>query len=402
MAVQKSHLRTFWPINGTPYIFCEVRKALNATHPPLQVRYSNLIIDLRKGRCILRVDWQDMQAVPNSGRQNSRQTENKGVLVDRDELNLIYEQISRFESSSFSRREEEKKNSNSYMKKRRDLWRIDLHGGAQKIENPPDYLIQNQSSYRCLNYSSLVAIASDRLIQYQLNGNDLQASEDWVEIGDALVSLCDLPNQGYLFSNTRKGVVVFLQAKEPRVRTFPIQSLIADLPAPPREGTPWETFSRLSWQMIPLSVSGNSTLLAYLQMPGFPIFEIHLDRLSRGTGKEIFSFLGFSPSCRPFLSMRDNRAIFFTNSLVRRGHERSTNVPLFVLEKQANGWPTEGGFVFQPQSIPLPASIQRISEIPIDDEFLLAFGNNRFWCIQADGSSVRPIYPRSGSYHRRR
>ena len=402
MVKQKSHLRAFWPIQGTPYVFCELQKSYRVNSSPAQTRFSNLVIDVRAGKCVLRIDWQNLNPRLNSGSQSSRTTEYKGLLLDRDQFSLIYEQIFRYDSSQFQRMKDSKAKKNATFRKKKDLWRIDLSGEAKKLENAPDFFIQNQSSYRCLNFSNLISVSTNRLRQYQLTDEGLQQCGGWDEIGDSLMQLCGLPNRGFLFSNTRKGMVVFLLPDEPKVRRFAIKTLFADLPAPPRDITPWEQLSSLSWQLVPLSIRRGSSILAYFQMPGFPIFEIHMDRLSDGKTNEVFSFLGFSPTCRPFVSMHDNQTILFTNSLVRRGNDLSTGVPIFALEKGKKGWPTEYGFVFQPESIPLPASIQRICEIPIDDEYLLAYGHDSFWAVRADGGVVKPVYPRSGPYRRRR
>lgn len=402
MAFAKSHLRSFWPIHGTPYIFCDIRKNLSSGNRFVHTKFTNLIIDIRQGKCLMRVDWQNLNPTDNSGNSASRSTEYKGIIHTSDQLSLIYEQIFRYDSSQFRRETRAQSGNSTPYKKKKDLWRIGLAGDIRKLDEAPDLFIQNQSSHRCLNFSSLVAISSNRLIQYQLQGNGLQQNDDWNEIGDSLMHLCSLPNQGYLFSNVRKGTVVFLQSNEPKVRSFPVKSIFAHLPAPPHSQKPWEQFSSTSWQLIPLSVCNESPLLAYFQMPGFPIFEIHLDRLQTGTERDVFNFLGFSPSCRPFVSMRGNKTILFTNSLVRRGNELCTDVPIFALEKEPQGWPAEYGFVFQPESISLPASIQRICEIPIDDEYLLGYGLDTFWGIRLDGSVVKPIFPRSGPFRKRR
>jgi hypothetical protein len=402
MPLAKSHLRSFWPIHGTPYVFCDIRKTLGASSRYVQTRFTNLIIDIRQGKCLMRVEWQNLNPTNSAEGAASRSTEYKGIILDRDCMSLIYEQVFRFDSSRFRRENQKSAGAASSYRKKKDIWRIGLSGDAQKLNDPPEHFIHNQSSYRCLNFSSLVAVSSNRLMQYQLQGNELQQSDGWDEIGDSLMQLCSLPNQGYLFSNTRKGTVVFLQPKEPKVRSFPVRSIFAHLPAPPSGVTPWAQLASLSWQLVPLSACGESSLLAYFQMPGFPIFEIHLDQLRDGKEKDVFNFLGFSPTCRPFVSMRQNQAILFTNTLVRRGAELCTGVPIYSLEKGPNGWPTEYGFVFQPQSISLPASIQRICEIPIDDEYLLGYGRDTFWGIRMDGSAVKPIFPRTGPFRRRR
>ncbi len=401
MPLNQSHLRGFWPVIGTPYIFCDVRKDFG-THPSFaQTRYSNLLIDIQHGKCILRIDWQNLNANHPTGKPTSRLTEYKGTILNGNEISLIYEQIFRYDSSQFQR-SKDGKSSTATFRKKKDLWRIDLSGSAKKLENPPDHFIHNQTSYRCLNFSSLLAITSNRLMQYELQGNGLEERDTWDEIGDSLMKLCSLPNQGYLFSNTRKGSVVFLLPESPKIRSFSIKAIFTDLPRPPRQRTPWEQMSSLSWQLVPLSTSDRAPFLAYFHMPGFPIFEIHLDRLRMGNEKDVFHFLGYSPACRPFVCMQNNQILLFTNTMVRRGSELSTGVPIFALEKNSNSWPVESGFIFQPQSIPLPATIQRICEIPLDDDYLLAYGHDTFWRIRSDGGVVKPIYPRSGPYRKRR
>ncbi len=397
----KSRLRSFWPIPGTQYIFCEICKGINSLqYNPIQ-RFTNLIIDIKTGKCELRVDWQNLNPDKTIGGNSSRHTEYKGIIVNHENLSLIYEQVFRYDSSAFRRTPDINNNANQTFKKKKDIWRIDLFGGSQKLDNSPELFIHNQASHRCLDFSSLVALTSSKLVQYQLDDNSLQMSEDWQDIGDALMQLCSLPHGGYVYSNSRKGTVNFLQPYEPRFRSFQIKSIFAELPLPPKEITLWENLSSLSWQLIPLSAESSSPMLAYFQMPGFPIFEINLDRINKGNAKEVFNFLGYSPSCRPFLSMKRNRVILFSNSLVRSSQELSTSVPIFLVEKQYRNWPVNTAFCFQPKPVPLPASIHRICEIPFNNEYLLAYGQDAFWCVYYDGSAVKSLYPRARSMRRK-
>jgi len=397
----KSRLRSFWPIPGTQFIFCELCKGMHPHKHTANQRFTNLIINIKTGKCELRVDWYNL--VPDKARhsKSSRHTEYKGIIVNHENLSLIYEQVFRYDSSEFRRNPEVKKSPFNTFKKKKDMWRIDLFGGSQKIENPPDLFIHNQASHRCLDFSSLVALTSSKLIQFQLDENSLQTNEDWQNIGDALMKLCSLPHGGYVFSNSRKGTVNFLQPYEPRFRSFQIKSIFAELPPPPREITLWENLSSLSWQLVPLSAESSSPMLAYFQMPGFPVFEIHLDRIKDGKAKDVFNFLGYSPSCRPFLSMKRNRVILFSNSLIRSNQDLNTSVPIFLVEKQYRNWPVNAAFCFQPEPIPLPASIHRICEIPFNDENLLAYGQDTFWYVYYDGSSVKPLYPRARPMRRK-
>ncbi|MBN2326384.1 MAG: hypothetical protein JXR73_04455 [Candidatus Omnitrophica bacterium] len=392
----RTHLCAFWPISGTPYIFCDYRTNFSIQPSYLQTKFTNLIFDIRKGTREMRVDWRNFPAAQDTGRHSSRYTEQKGILVDGRHLTLIYEQIYRFDSRGFQRGIKQ----SAIYRKKKDLWKIDIYGEARKLDHAPKHFIQNQIAHRCLNFSRLAAVSSNRLLQYQLRGNDLELNGEWNEIGDSLMQLCSLPNHGFVFTNQRRKTIVFLQQKEPRIRSFGLQSVFADLPALPDEGGLQDSLSSLSWQLIPLSVGSKSPMLAYFLAPGFPIFEIHLDRLAAGSEKEVFRFLGFSPYCRPFVSLRQNQVLLFSNTLMRRSRDLSVDAPLFACEKRASGWPVEYGMLFQPQPISLPASIQRICEIPLDDEHLLGCSREAFWRIRCDGAAADPVFTRSGMFER--
>ncbi|MEW6236850.1 MAG: hypothetical protein AB1656_15820 [Candidatus Omnitrophota bacterium] len=390
-----------YPIPKTPYVFCRYTPYFTLNENP-NIRYEvDIVIDIDKGKRVLRVDRKSVFPSQDYRQQFSKNVQNYGVVQSDQDLCLFYQ---RFERTVPTFKQNFGFIPDWYLNflytPKYEYWTLNLQGDLNEINKIPTCNFYGRERNRSFEFSRLAgakftSLGKGILHDYEIEHDRLRQSDHWSEEYDGF-QLLGLPGGGYLLNNDEEKCITFLLPGESESFSISRDALLNKLPQTP-------TLPKaVNW--IPFSTQPGLTYLAYLDAPYFPIFEFQLDQYKKQTDGDWVKFIGYGNEMRPVMTVENNQIILFGYGYddMRRGISQWPNyqnksfmicnglaaLPARALPVTSDGQPAE-----RPISCILPQPINSISTIPLSDDRLLGYYDGVFWSFCWDGSDFRQLFP---------
>lgn len=162
--------------------------------------------------------------------------------------------------------------------------------------------------------------------------------------------------------------------------------------------------------LISLSPKGADPFIAYFHVPGFPIYEVHPEKLQDGELGEIFVFIGAAGYRKPFAAVNEGRTILamreespFHEVEVRFNKAAWHFSSSIRFEMQAIAHRGEDGLMQEWRVEELEPSAlteipyegpTRVYDRPLKGGRFLVYYHDIFWTVCWDGSGLEPLFPR--------
>ncbi len=247
-----------------------------------------------------------------------------------------------------------------------------------------------------MELSHILGLSWNNLNEYEIRDEKLQKVHHWPNAAESTDLIFQLPDGGYILNQSDPKAFVFLHRNAPQSVQFDCPSLLQILSDVPSQS------ERKIW-IVPISIGNTQTVLAYLTIPGYPIFAFHIDRFGSGNIGDKVQFIGYGGNHVPLWAFNENRDIVFAaNSDFYRNLFGGVFSQQYVFSSvfsfaKADSLPqnlvTDSTSCFTQHILLEPLS--RISLIPLDETRFLAYCDRTFWSVQWETMEIEQIFPRS-------
>lgn len=401
ISLDRYHLTSVYPVGGLPYIYCEFQRPGDLEDRARKVntgRNKAVLIDWKIGKIVFQGDWDMFSIIGGGLSDSSYDADCKGLYLENEKPRLLFSRNVRVVPDFLKWSGILPDFFFGFMVKlNHELWTADLEGNLTKLKDSSSPYLYSQTSRRSLKQSHALGMSWDLLAEYEIREGKLRKTHRWPEIVHVASIIIQLLDGGYLLNQPGLKCCAFLHREHPQIVKFDYASLLKLLPViPPHE--------EINEALIPISTAKTNSLLAYLAIPGYPIFEFKTDKFEQPEIKEKVRFLGFGGDCRPFWAFDENRQIVFIRNRFEQANDTfrwNFSRPEFVCHRistaQTDRLPQDviaNATSYFTQHI-LPEPLVFMNAIPLDDAHLLAYQDKTFWSVKWDGTDIQQIFPRS-------